>query len=105
MPAFASNHKILYFVFMTVGKKYTLSTIVFYCLYISLIPLLEHYSPSGPCTPGGGILLLLLTPFPSGLALVVSLVIRLKGHPAFLGPIIVNGIFFLSAMLLFNRGF
>jgi hypothetical protein len=89
---------------MTVGKKYTLSTIVFYCLYLSLVPLLEHFSTSGPCTPGGGILLLLLTPLLSGLALAVSLVIRLKGHRAFLGPIIINGILFLGSMLLFNRG-
>lgn len=101
MSTLASDHEMPYFVFMTVGKKYTLSTIVFYGLFLSLALLLEHFSPGGPCTPGGGMMLLLLTPLLSGLALTISLVIRLKGHRAFLGPVIINGFFFLVSILLF----
>jgi len=40
---------------MTAGKKYTLFTLLFYIIFLSLTPVAEHFLPSGPCVPGGGI--------------------------------------------------
>ena len=93
---------MLYFVVMTAGKKYTLGTALFYTLFLLLMPLAEHVAPSGPCVPGGGILLLMLTPVISGLGLFVCLVARLKGHRSFLGPVLINGMILLGSLLLFN---
>jgi hypothetical protein len=45
---------------MTPGKKYTLSTSFYYLILLPLIPIGEHYSPSGPCVPGMGVLGLIL---------------------------------------------
>jgi hypothetical protein len=86
---------------MTPGKKYTFSTLLFYVLFFSTIPILEILSPGGPCVPGGGIMLLLFTPIISGLAFVVCLCVRLRGYRVFLGPLIINGVFFASFSLLF----
>ncbi|HEV2482410.1 MAG TPA: hypothetical protein VGS79_22250 [Puia sp.] len=66
------------------------------------MPLAEQVAPSGPCVPGGGILLLLLTPVISGLGLVVCLVALLKGHRSFLGPALINGVIPVASLLLFN---
>ena len=87
---------------MTAGKKYTLGTALFYALFLLLMPLAEHVAPSGPCVPGGGILLLLLTPVASGLGLIVCLVVRLKGYRSFLGPVLINGIILVASLLLFD---
>jgi hypothetical protein len=90
---------------MTPGKKYTLMTSGFYLLlFFALVPLLERYSPSGPCNPGAGMLLILLTQLLSGLGLVVSFALRTKGNRAFMGPAIVNGIFFVGSPVMFNLG-
>lgn len=95
---------MLYFVGMTPGKKYTLCTGLFYVLFIALSAVADHFSPGGPCVPGGGLLLLFCTPLISGLGLVICLYCRLKGHRSLLGPFIINGFFFVASLLVFGRG-
>jgi hypothetical protein len=87
---------------MTPGKKYTLITSGFYLLLFALVPLLERYSPSGPCNPGAGILLVLLIPLLSGLGFVVSFALRVNGNRAFIVPTIINGCFFVGSLVLFK---
>ena len=87
---------------MPSGKKYTLLTSGFYLLLFALVPLLERYSPSGPCNPGAGMLLILSIPLLSGLAFVVSFALRAKGRRAFMGPTIINGCFFVGSLVLFK---
>jgi len=87
---------------MTAGKKYTLSTLLFYILFLSLVPVVEHFSPGGPCVPGGGIFLLLLAPLLSGLGFILSVVIRLKGHRVVLGPLFINALIFVASLVLFG---
>jgi hypothetical protein len=89
-----------YFVGMSPGKKYTLLTSGFYLLFFLLVPPLERYSPTGQCSPGAGILLILSIPLLSGLGFVVSFALRAKGRLAFTGPAIVNGCFFVGSLVV-----
>ena len=65
---------------MTPGKKYTLSTSVFYLILLPLILLEERLSPSGPCNPGMGFLLFMFALLASGIAFVVSVAKRMMGR-------------------------
>lgn len=87
---------------MTLGKKYTLMTSGFYLLLLALVQPLDRYSPSGPCNPGAGILLILMIPLLSGFGFVVSFALRAKGRRAFMGSAIVNGCFFVGSLVLFK---
>jgi hypothetical protein len=80
---------------MTRGKIYTLSTCVFYLILIPLIPALDHYSPGGPCNPGLGLLLLMLTLAIAVVGLLISVIARVMGKHAFSGPAIVNSVVLL----------
>ncbi len=64
----------------------------------------DRYSPSGPCTPGLGILLLLLTLALAAIGLLVSAIARLLGKHAFSGPAIVNGAVLLGLVILIKSG-
>jgi hypothetical protein len=87
---------------MTAGTKYTLWTVLFYVLFLSLIPLAEHAAPIGPCVPGGGILLFLLAPVLSGLGLLVCFIVLAKGHHSILGALLVNAVVLMVSLVLFN---
>lgn len=87
---------------MTAGTKYTLWTVLFYVLFLSLIPLAEYAAPSGPCVPGGGILLLLLAPVLSRLGLLVCFIVLAKGHRSILGALLVNAVVLVASLVLFN---
>jgi hypothetical protein len=89
----------MYFGCMNRGKKYTLLTTLFYLLFLPLVPILEHYWPSGPCNPGLGILLLLLLPIVAALGLIISLVGRLKGNRAYTGPVLINAAALLGLLM------
>jgi hypothetical protein len=54
-------------------------TLLFYSLAATSIYLLNKAEPSGPCTPGLGIMLLLLLPFISAVLFVVNSIKTYKG--------------------------
>lgn len=58
-------------------------TVLFYIIAGLAIYFLENIVPSGPCTPGLGILALLLLPFISGILFAVNFVKRYKGQKEF----------------------
>ena len=87
---------------MTPGKKYTLFTSMFYLLLLPLIPLLNRYSPSGPCTIGLGMLLLLITPILATIAFLYSFIGLLRGNRSFTGPTIINAVVVLTMGVLMN---
>jgi hypothetical protein len=89
---------------MTSGKKNTLSTIAFYLVLLPLIPLLNRYSPSGPCTPGPGMFLYLLTLLLAPIAFLYSLIGRLRGNRSFTGPTIINAVVVLCLGILLSGG-
>jgi hypothetical protein len=104
-PTFVgTTGEILYFVVMTTGKKYTVSTSAFYAVFLPLIPVANRYSPNGPCNPGLGFLLFMLTPFMAAGALLFSGVARYRGNRAFTGPTIINAGVLLGVMVFFFFG-
>jgi hypothetical protein len=96
--------KVLYFHYMTSGKKYTLSTSVFYAIFLPLIPVANRYSPSGQCNPGLGLLLFLLTPVLAAMAFIFSSVARFRGNRAFTGPAVINAGVLLGAVIFLFFG-
>ena len=98
------TNTVFYFVGMTPAQKYTLSTSVFYCILLPLVPVADRYSPSGPCTLGLGFLLLLLTPVMAVFGFVVSFVGRARGNRAFTGPTLINLIVLVGFVVLLYSG-
>ncbi len=58
-------------------------TILFYLIAGLTICFLENITPSGPCTPGLGILAFLLLPFVSGILFAINFIKRYKGQREF----------------------
>ncbi len=54
-------------------------TILFYLIAAISIYVLEESSPSGPCTPGLGILSFMLLPFISAILLIINFIKTYKG--------------------------
>jgi hypothetical protein len=88
---------------MTPGKKNTVYTILFYVILLSVIHLLDRYSPSGPCTPGLGMLAFILTPLMVAFGFAISVAGLARGRRSFMGPAIVNGIAVLVLGILLLR--
>jgi hypothetical protein len=88
---------------MTPGKKNTVSTILFYVILLPVIYLLDRYSPSGPCTPGLGMLVFILTPLMVAFGFAISIAGLARGRRSFKGPAIVNGIAVLVLGILLLR--
>jgi hypothetical protein len=70
--------------------RYTWLTLVLYAVLIGLADWFEHLAPSGPCNPGGGIMLVLLSPFLIIPFLLISLIRTLQGHRRHLGPTLIH---------------
>ncbi|WP_431210897.1 hypothetical protein ACQ86N_33830 [Puia sp. P3] len=85
------------------GRKYTVRTVIFYAVYCVAAWVLERVAPSGPCTPGLGVMVLIFTPM-VGLALFLfSLIGRIVGRRDFVGPMLVNaGVVVLSLCIFFG---
>ncbi|MBS1607007.1 MAG: hypothetical protein JST42_30415 [Bacteroidetes bacterium] len=63
----------------------------------------ERISPSGPCTPGVGAMILIFTPMVAAGLFLFSLVGRIIGNRAFVGPMLVNaGVAILFLCLFFG---
>jgi len=93
-----------YFAGMTPGKKYTLSTSIFYLVLLPSIPVVNRYSPSGPCTPGMGFLLLFYTPFMAAIGFLYSIIGRILGNRSFTGPAIINAVVILAIGVWMGAG-
>lgn len=77
--------------------------IAFYFAWIAAGYLLDKTSPSGPCTPGLGLFMLLLLPFVN-LLLLVSSVIRSVVRKSFTPELLVHLLFLLFWVLVFAFG-
>jgi hypothetical protein len=73
-------------------------------VYFPMIPIANHYSPGGPCTPGFGFLLLLLTPILAGLGFLFCVGVRLSGRQSYTGPMLINGGVLLVIVGLLSLG-
>jgi hypothetical protein len=89
---------------MTPGKKYTLSTSIFYLVLLPSIPVVNRYSPSGPCTPGMGFLLFFLTPIMATIGFLFSFIGRILGNRSFTRPAIINAAVVLTIGVLIGTG-
>ena len=79
-------------------------TVCFYAFMTVLIIGGEYISPSGPCTPGLGILPLLLLPFLSAGLFLVALIRAIKGHRSQLIPAVLHGLVVLTSICLWGLG-
>jgi len=73
------------------GRKYTIWTVIFYVIYGLAAWVGERISPSGPCIPGLGVMILIFTPMVAAGLFLFSLIGRIVGNRAFVGPMLVNG--------------
>ncbi len=73
--------------------KKVLVTILFYVIAGFVIFFLNEASPSGPCTPGPGILALLLLPVISAIRLVVNVVKVYQGNRSSRGSAMIHFVF------------
>jgi hypothetical protein len=75
-------------------------TLGIYAILAALIYWADRVSPGGPCTPGMGILLLLLVPIISAILLVVTLVLVLRGRRTQIVPAILHGLVIIAFVIL-----
>lgn len=85
---------------MSSALKWTLGNIFVYVAIVIVAVVVDHWSPGGPCVPSGGILVLLLIPFLAAILFILSLIGRIRGDRVLTGPLIVNTVILLSAILL-----
>ena len=82
------------------SSKYTRFTLGFYLLTGALIYILNMYSPGGSCSPGPGIISLLLMPVISGILFIITCTLALMGRKTQVNPAIIHGIVLLGFGLL-----
>jgi hypothetical protein len=78
------------------GKKYTMFTLAYYCALIPAIYILERIDPSGPCVPGLGMMIFMLSIVINLGALLFCVVARMIGKRSYTGPAIVHLLFFVA---------
>jgi hypothetical protein len=67
-------------------------TIVMYAIFLGLIAAAEAWSPSGSCTPGLGLMLLLLLPIVSLVLFLISISAVIKGRRTQIIPAIIHSL-------------
>jgi hypothetical protein len=82
--------------------KKGLVSILFYVAAGAVIFFLNEWSPSGPCTPGLGILAFLILPVVSAIRLAANAVKVYQGNKASQASMAVH-FFFLSGFIIFLR--
>ncbi len=78
--------------------KEAIPSILFYVIAIASVFILDKINPSGPCAPGGGILLLFLLPFISLLLLIINYI----QHNKVLVYLHLLAIVILAAIIFFS---
>jgi hypothetical protein len=88
------------------SPKAIVGTIGFYVAVTILFFWADHVSPSGPCTPGAGILMFLFLPFVSAILLFITLTFVARGRKSQIIPAIVHGLVLLGFICLYfySRG-
>lgn len=79
--------------------KNALFTIGFYFLLLIVSYFLDIISPSGPCTPGLGALILLALPFISGLMLIINVFRYFLYKKELISSIIIHFLIFGSLLI------
>jgi hypothetical protein len=77
---------------MTPGRKYTIYTGVFYLFLMALTPFFMRHLTAGPCNPGFGFFMLVLTLLIAIFGLISFGVALLRGNQLFKGPLMVSGL-------------
>ena len=85
---------------MSIGKRYTLSAIIFYLILFGLAAIGMCFSPSGPCTPGIGFLFILLVLWLSPIAFLACGVAWLSGRRKYIGPTLISGLVMVGLFLM-----
>ncbi len=85
------------------GIRKIVLTLVFYLIAFVSFSLLNKASPSGPCTPGLGIMSLLLLPFISAVLFIINIIKAAKGNKtntisAIIHLLVVVGFFIILAI-------
>ena len=84
---------------------YFLYTLVLYALLALAAYILDRVSPSGPCNPGMGVIVILFTPFLSAILFIVELVLTLKGRKSHTVPAIIHALVIIGfAVTWFIKG-
>ena len=74
-------------------------TILFYVSAASLIFILDKATPSGPCTPGLGILAFMLLPFISSFLLISNFVKTYKGDKTNKFSLLIHFLFLIGFVI------
>lgn len=85
--------------FANIWTKPFFKTILFYLIAALTIYIFEKIAPSGPCTPGFGILTLLLLPFVSGVLLIINLIKLYKGQKEFGYSALIHFVFIIGLVI------
>jgi hypothetical protein len=79
--------------------KNALFTIGFYFLLLIVSYFLDIISPSGPCTPGLGVAILLALPFISGMMLMINIFRYFLYKKELVSSIIIHLLIFISLLI------
>jgi len=79
--------------------KRTVRTLVFYLAVVISIIILNKFDPSGPCTPGSGIIILLFIPLLSFGLFVKATYSIIKKDKTSIIPAIIHGLVFLTFII------
>lgn len=89
---------------MTPARKYTLSTSIFYLFLLALMPYCIHHLTAGPCNPGIGFFLLILTLLVTVIGIISFSIGLLRGNQSLKGPLLVNGLALAGMLALIFAG-
>jgi hypothetical protein len=89
--------------FQNPGVKKVRLTIIFYLIALLLFFLLEEIEPTGPCTPGLGIIGLIFLPYLSLVLFVINFIMVFRGKIENKYSAIIHLVVGLSLIILFRN--
>jgi len=82
------------------GIRKIVIIVLLYAVAFIAFPLLEKTSPSGPCTPGLGIMEIFLLPFISGFLFIISSIKVSRGNKTSFVPAMIHLIVVIGFLIL-----